>query len=87
MASRCTTAFVDPPMAASVTMALEKDDEVTTWEMVRPCWTSSTASRPDSCAPSSSRLSGAGVPASPGMVMPRASAMMLMLEAVPMVLQ
>ena len=53
----------------------------------RPCCTSSTASRPDACDPSSSRLSGAGVPASPGMVIPSASAMMPMVEAVPMVLQ
>ena len=36
MASRCTTALVDPPMAASVTMALWKDARVTTWEMVLP---------------------------------------------------
>ena len=87
MASRCTTAFVDPPTAASATIALWNDARVMTEEMVRPCCTSSTASRPDSCAPSSSRLSGAGVPASPGIVMPSASAMMLMLDAVPMVLQ
>ena len=66
MASRCTTALVDPPMAASVTMALWKDARVITWEMVLPCCTSSTASRPDSCAPSSSRLSGAGCRPVPG---------------------
>ena len=38
-------------------------------------------------ARSSSRLSGAGVPATPGMVIPSASATQAMVEAVPMVLQ
>ena len=53
----------------------------------RSAATSSTASRPLWWACSSSRLSGAGVPATPGRVVPRASARQAMVEAVPMVLQ
>ena len=48
---------------------------------------SSTASRPVAWAPSSNRLSGAGVPASPGITVPRASASRPIVEAVPIVLQ
>ena len=40
-----------------------------------------------SCAASSSRLSGAGVPATPGMTVPSASASRPIVDAVPMVLQ
>ena len=53
----------------------------------RPSATISTASRPVSWAPSSSRLSGAGVPAIPGIVVPSASATQAIVEAVPIVLQ
>ena len=87
MAIRCTTALVEPPTAASATIALWNDSRVITCEMVRPSRTRSTASLPDACAPCRSRLSGAGVPARPGMVMPSASAMMPIDEAVPIVLQ
>ena len=53
----------------------------------RSAATSSTASRPVPCAASSSRLSGAGVPATPGTIVPSASATSAIVEAVPMVLQ
>ena len=53
----------------------------------RSAFTNSTASRPVACACSRSRLSGAGVPAIPGKVMPSASATNAMVEAVPLVLQ
>ncbi len=52
-----------------------------------PASTISTASRPVAWAASSSRLSAAGVPASPGIVVPSASAMIAIVEAVPIVLQ
>ena len=66
MASRCTTALVDPPMAASATIALRKEPAVSTVLGRRSASTSSTASRPVAWACSSRRLSGAGVPAMPG---------------------
>ena len=87
MASRCTTALVDPPIAASVTIALWNDSRVITCVMRRSCSTISTARAPVACAASSSRLSGAGVPAIPGIVAPRASATSAMVLAVPIVLQ
>jgi hypothetical protein len=46
-----------------------------------------TDSLPDWCAISSSPLSGAGVPARPGIVMPSASVTHAMVDAVPIVLQ
>ena len=58
-----------------------------TWLGRRSAATISTASRPASCEPSSSRLSGAGVPAIPGSSCPSASATMAIVEAVPIVLQ
>ena len=87
MASRCTTAFVEPPTAASATIALRKDPAEMTELMVRPSCTISTARRPVWCEASSSRLSAAGVPARPGIVMPSASAMTAIVDAVPIVLQ
>ena len=53
----------------------------------RPTRIISTIRRPVSCDIDSSRASGAGVPAKPGMVMPNASATTAMVDAVPMVLQ
>ncbi len=87
MASRCTTAFVDPPIAASVTMALRNAARVMIALGRRSAATIATASRPVSCAPASSRVSAAGTPALPGTLMPRASATQAMVEAVPIVLQ
>ena len=68
-------------------MALRNDALVMTSLGRRPAATSSTISRPVSWACSARRLSGAGVPAMPGSVMPSASAMQAIVEAVPMVLQ
>jgi hypothetical protein len=56
-------------------------------EGVRRAATISTASLPVSCAPSSRRLSAAGVPARPGNTIPSASASNPIVEAVPIVLQ
>ena len=87
IASRCTTAFVEPPVAAIATIALWNDSLVMTSPMVRPSRTRSTASRPVRMEASISRESVAGVPAVPGSVMPSASAMIAIVDAVPMVLQ
>ncbi len=87
MASRWTTAFVDPPRAASATIALRNEPRLSRLDGVRCAATISTASRPVSCECSSKRLSAAGVPARPGHTMPSASASSPIVEAVPMVLQ
>ena len=87
IASRCTTALDDPPIAARATIALWNEALVRKEERVRCSRTSSTASRPVACEASSSRLSGAGVPAMPGTTVPSASASRPMVEAVPIVLQ
>ena len=87
MASRCTIALVDPPVAASATMALWNEAIVNTALGRRPASTISTASRPALWECSSRPLSGAGVPAMPGIVIPSASAMTAIVEAVPIVLQ
>jgi hypothetical protein len=79
--------LVDPPIAARATMALWNEALVRTVLGRRSAATSSTASRPVPWAASRSRLSGAGVPATPGTTVPRASATRAMVEAVPMVLQ
>ena len=87
IASRCTTAFVDPPIAAIVTIALANDARVRRVLGRRSAATISTTNRPVAWAASSSRLSGAGVPATPGRTVPSASAASAMVDAVPMVLQ
>ncbi len=87
IASRCTTALVEPPMAASATIALWNEPIVTMSDRRRSASMMSTISRPVSCDFSSRRLSGAGVPARPGMIVPSASATSAMVEAVPIVLQ
>ncbi len=87
IASRCTTAFVDPPSAASATIALRNDAALNTVDGRRPARTISTASRPLSCAWVSSRESAAGMPAVPGRVAPSTSASRPIVDAVPIVLQ
>ncbi len=87
IASRCTTALVEPPSAARATIALRNEAADRTWLGRRPSWAISTASTPVPCAWASSRLSGAGRPAVPGSVIPSTSASSPIVEAVPMVLQ
>ena len=74
-------------MAASATIALANEAFVRRVEGRRSAATISTASRPVPCAASSSRLSAAGVPATPGTTIPSASATSAIVEAVPIVLQ
>ena len=87
IASRCTTALVEPPIAASATIALRNDAAVRTVLGRRSAATSSTASRPVSWAASSRRLSGGGRAGDAGDVVPSASATSAIVEAVPIVLQ
>ena len=87
MASKWTTALVDPPMAASATIALWNEAFVRKVLGRRSAAVISTASRPVPWAASSNRLSGAGVPATPGTTVPSASATSAMVDAVPIVLQ
>ncbi len=74
-------------MAASATMALRNEPRVRIVLGRRSAVTMSTTSRPASWARSRSRLSAAGVPAIPGIVMPSASTTQAIVDAVPMVLQ
>ena len=87
IASRCTTEFVEPPTAAIDTIALMKASLVMMSLGRRFSATIDTISEPVSWDSDSSRASGAGVPANPGIVMPSASAMTAIVEAVPIVLQ
>ncbi len=57
------------------------------FEMRRSSLTISTMRRPVSCAITRRRLSTAGIAAQPGRLMPSASAMLFMVEAVPMTMQ
>jgi hypothetical protein len=74
-------------MAASATIALANDRSVKKVLGRRSAATISTINRPVPCAASSSRLSGAGVPAIPGTLVPSASATSAIVDAVPIVLQ
>ena len=87
IASRCTTAFVDPPIAARARIAFSKEALVITSLGLRSLVTISTIRRPVLWAACNNRLSAAGVPATPGSVIPSASAIIPMVDAVPIVLQ
>ncbi len=87
MASRCTTALVEPPTAARATIALWNEARVSRVLGRRSRATRSTARRPLRLASASNLLSGAGVPARPGTTIPRASATSAIVDAVPIVLQ
>ena len=87
MASRCSTAFVEPPIAPSATIALWNEPRDRIRLGVRDSSTIATIRLPARCASSSSRLSGAGRPALPGRVSPSASVTQATVDAVPIVLQ
>ncbi len=81
-------ALVEPPIAMSLLIALSKALAVRISEGrgPPPC-ASSTARRPLSSARARRRESGAGIAALPGRVMPRASAIEAIVDAVPMTMQ
>ena len=84
MAGRCSTALVDPPMAAWTLMAFSKAARVRMALGRRSRRISSAAWAPASAARWVMRLVLAGIMAFPGRDMPRASAMACMVLAVPM---
>ena len=82
MASRCSTALVEPPNAMTTAIAFSKASLVMMSRAVIPRRSSSTTAAPDSRAYRSRRRSGAGGAALPGRDMPIASAALAMVLAV-----
>jgi hypothetical protein len=74
MASRCRTAFVEPPSALTTAMAFSKAGFVMICRGRIPASSSPTTARPESKAKSSRRRSTAGAAELPGRHMPSASA-------------
>ena len=74
MASRCSTALVEPPSALTTTMAFSSASRVTIWRAVMPLSSRATTASPDRRANSSRRWSTAAGEAEPGSDMPMASA-------------
>ena len=88
MASRWTTAFVEPPIAASATIALR--NEPRRQDVARASAGRDHLDRQPAGARGRPRAAGCpapGVPAMPGIVMPSASATQAIVDAVPIVLQ
>ena len=81
------TELVEPPTAATATIAFRNDSLVMMSLGLRSWAIMSTIRRPVSCESERRRASDAGVPAKPGIVIPSASATTAMVDAVPMVLQ
>jgi hypothetical protein len=87
IAIRWMMAFVEPPRASTVVTALRKAARVRMSESFTSSQTISTIRRPV-CAPMTAwRESAAGIDAAPGSVTPSASAALVMVDAVPMVMQ
>ena len=82
MASRCSTTFVDPPIAIATAIAFSKASWVRMSRGLIPCRSNSRAVCPARYAESSFRLSTAGIEASPGSDMPSASMAEAMVLAV-----
>ena len=87
MASRCTTAFVEPLSAASTLSALAKAGGVSISRGERPSVAKATARRPVETPSRRRWLETAGGVAVPGSISPRVSATQAMVEAVPMTMQ
>src|SRR5690554_2991168 len=79
--------LVEPPTAALVTMAFSNASLVRILDKVKSSFTISTIRRPDNCCMTFLRESAAGIDEKPGKVSPKASHMVPMVEAVPIVLQ
>ncbi len=82
MASRCSTALVDPPKAMTTAMAFSNASLVMIWRAVIPRRSISTTASPDLRANPSRRRSVAGGAAEPGIDIPIASATDAMVFAV-----
>ena len=87
IASRWMNSLVEPPVAANTQRALSKAFWVITSSGRVPARASSTARTPVRSARSLRRDSTAGTTAEPGKAMPRTSAAIAMVVAVPMTLQ
>ena len=81
------TALVEHPVAMATVAALRTEAGVTTRSGVRSSQTISTMRRPHSEDMRMWLASGAGIEEAPGSVRPMASAIAVMVEAVPMVMQ
>ena len=86
-AIRCTTALVEPPIARTADTALWIESAVIRSDGFRSSQTMSTMRFPVRVAITAWRESAAGIEAAPGNVMPSASAALVMVEAVPIVMQ
>jgi hypothetical protein len=80
-------AFVDPPMANTVVIALRNAVRVSICDSVTFSHTMSTICRPVCAAITACRESAAGMDAAPGRVTPNASVALVMVDAVPIVMQ
>ena len=87
MAARWMTPLVEPPSASSTRAAFSTDAAVTILSGVRSDRARATARAPVASAARSRSACTAGIAAVPGSVMPSASAMAAMVEAVPMTAQ
>ena len=88
MATRWMIALVLPPIAMSARIALSNAAAVRISDgLGPPARAISTARRPDSSASASRRESGAGMAAFPGKVMPSASTIEAIVDAVPITMQ
>src|SRR6516225_1891939 len=81
------TALVDPPSAMSTVMAFSNASRVIIRAGVRPASIMGTAARPLNSAMARRRESGAGMLAQPVSDIPKASARLVMVEAVPITVQ
>jgi hypothetical protein len=87
MAMKWTIALVEPPIAMCTLMALSNDAAVRIRLGVKSSQTMSTMRRPDAVAMRGWLASAAGIAEAPVRVSPSASAIDIMVAAVPMVMQ
>ena len=87
IACRCGGALVDPPIAEFTTIAFSNAARVRMSDGLRSSNAISAARRPVRYAISIRSRNGAGIAEQPGRLIPSASAMAFIVEAVPIVLQ
>ena len=87
IAFRWITALVEPPIAALTRIAFSNASRVRIFDSFRSSRTMSTMRMPDRCASTRRRASTAGMAALCGRLVPSASAMQAIVDAVPIVLQ
>ena len=84
MAGRCISVFVEPEIAACTMMAFSNDFSVTISDAFTPFFASATAVLPASSAATERSSQVAGISAVPGNMRPSDSAIICMVDAVPM---